>query len=92
MVFVRYGSVFVHVSPNRLCKIDESPSRTETEEMKKTTERVRKYTHPNETENGNTLLKIIANKEIARNVDNGSGNVHLKANDKIIYKLDSEEQ
>lgn len=56
VVFVRHGSVFVHVSPNRPCKTDESPSRTENEEMKKTTESIGKYTHPNETENGNTLL------------------------------------
>lgn len=90
MVFVHHGSVFVRVSPNRLCKIDDSPSRTENEEMKKTAESehcsVRKDTHPNETENGNKLSEIIANKEIVRNVDNASGNVHLKANDKIIYK------
>lgn len=45
----------------------------------------------NEIENGNKFLEIIVNKEIVRNVDNVLGNVYLKVNDKIIYKLDLEE-
>lgn len=36
VIFVRHGSVFVRESPNRLCKIDDYPSRTKKEEMKKT--------------------------------------------------------
>lgn len=31
VVFIRHCSVFVRVSPNRLCKIDDSPSRTDEE-------------------------------------------------------------
>lgn len=58
------------------------------EQMKKSAESehccVRKDTHPNDTENGNKLSEIIANKEIVRNVYSASENVHLKANDKII--------
>lgn len=95
MVFVCYGSVFVCVLLNRFCKIDDSFFRIENEEMKKIVESeycsVYKDIYLNEIENGNKFLEIIVNKEIVRNVDNVLGNVYLKVNDKIIYKLDLEE-